>query len=73
MPGDVCFLFSSSCPFKARAVVSALELWTVGFCVPEYQIWLEEEETEWKADKVELSLWQCRVLGVFILWSSKHL
>lgn len=36
----------SSCLVKAKAVVSALELWTVRCLVPGHQIWLEEEETQ---------------------------
>lgn len=41
-PGDICSFFSS-CPVKANVVVSALEL--LG---PVCQVWLEEEETQWK-------------------------
>lgn len=54
-------------PLEAKAVVSALALWAVGCCVPGPGIWLEEEETWWKGDTVVPSLWQCRVLEVFIL------
>lgn len=67
MPGELCSLFSSSYPFQAKAVVSALELCIVVSCVPGHQIWWEEEETGGNGHKVVLSLWQCRVLGIFIV------
>lgn len=47
MPGDVCSLFSSSCPFTAKAVVSVLELCPEVLSARQ-KIWLEEEETQWK-------------------------
>lgn len=46
VPGELCSLFSSSCPFKAKAVVSGLELWTVWSCLERgRQIGWEEEDT----------------------------
>lgn len=48
-------------------MVSALEVWTVGSCVPGHQIWWEEEERHSRKGHMGgLCLWQCRVLGVFI-------
>lgn len=55
VPGELCSLFSSSCPFKAKAVVSGLELRTVGSCVRGHQIGWEGEETQGKGDEVVLS------------------
>lgn len=53
----------SSCLFKAKAVVSTLELWTVGCLVPGHQIWLEEEETRRKGVRLCLASGHVEFLG----------
>lgn len=76
MPRGVCSLSSPACPLVMRTVVPILGVWTVGSCVPGHSIWLGKEERQrhrGNGHEVGFGLWHCRVLGDFILWSSKHL